>query len=79
MAAAQGSDANFFNGSGDAPAPRVGAPRYPAAHRARHLAAIDLRKSHVVEMRYFGGSSIEETAVALGVSSRAQKYLTHDA
>ena len=32
------------------------------------LAAIDLRKSKVVEMRFFGGLSIEETAEALGVS-----------
>ena len=32
------------------------------------LQAIDPRKSKVVEMRYFGGLSIEETAQALGVS-----------
>jgi RNA polymerase sigma-70 factor, ECF subfamily len=32
------------------------------------LQAVDLRKSKVVEMRYFGGLSIEETAEALGVS-----------
>jgi RNA polymerase sigma-70 factor, ECF subfamily len=32
------------------------------------LRAIDERKSKVVEMRYFGGLSIEETAEALGVS-----------
>ena len=32
------------------------------------LQAVDLRKSRVVEMRYFGGLSIEETAGALGVS-----------
>jgi RNA polymerase sigma factor (TIGR02999 family) len=32
------------------------------------LARIDARKSHVVELRYFGGLSIEETAAALGVS-----------
>ena len=31
------------------------------------LAAVDARKSQVVEMRYFGGLSIEETAEALGV------------
>lgn len=32
------------------------------------LQAVDPRKSKVVEMRYFGGISIEETAQALGVS-----------
>ena len=32
------------------------------------LAAIDPRKASVVEMRYFGGMSVEETAEALGVS-----------
>lgn len=32
------------------------------------LARIDGRKSRVVELRYFGGLSIEETAEVLGVS-----------
>jgi RNA polymerase sigma factor (TIGR02999 family) len=32
------------------------------------LEAVDPRKSKVVEMRYFGGLSIEETAEALGIS-----------
>ncbi len=32
------------------------------------LAAVDERKSHVVEMRYFGGLSVAETARAMGVS-----------
>jgi RNA polymerase sigma factor (TIGR02999 family) len=32
------------------------------------LAAVDQRKSRVVEMRFFGGMSIEETAAALHVS-----------
>lgn len=34
------------------------------------LQAIDPRKSKLVEMRYFGGLSIEETAEAMGVSVR---------
>jgi RNA polymerase sigma factor (TIGR02999 family) len=34
----------------------------------RSLAAFDARKSQVVELRYFGGLSIEETAEALGVA-----------
>ena len=32
------------------------------------LAAVDSRKSQVVEMRFFGGLSVDETAEALGVS-----------
>jgi len=40
-----------------------------ALHEAlERLEAVDARKSRVVEMRYFGGLSIEETAEALGVS-----------
>ena len=40
-----------------------------ALHEAlERLEALDPRKSRVVEMRYFGGLSIEETAEALGVS-----------
>ena len=35
------------------------------------LAAVDSRKSQVVEMRFFGGLSVEETAEALGVSPQA--------
>jgi RNA polymerase sigma-70 factor (ECF subfamily) len=32
------------------------------------LAAIDARKAHVVELRYFGGLSVEETAEVLGIT-----------
>ena len=40
-----------------------------ALHEALEaLHAVDPRKSTVVEMRYFGGLSIEETAEAMGVS-----------
>jgi RNA polymerase sigma-70 factor (ECF subfamily) len=35
----------------------------------QRLAAIDERKSRVVELRYFGGLSVEETAEVLNVSS----------
>jgi RNA polymerase sigma factor (TIGR02999 family) len=35
----------------------------------KNLAAVDARKSQVVEMRFFGGMTIEETAEFLGVSS----------
>ena len=42
-----------------------------ALHEALEaLQAVDPRKSRVVEMRYFGGLSVEETAEALGVSVR---------
>jgi RNA polymerase sigma-70 factor (ECF subfamily) len=34
------------------------------------LAALDDRKSRVVELRFFGGLTVEETAVALQVSSK---------
>ena len=34
----------------------------------RALAAVDARKSEVVELRFFGGLSVEETAEVLGVS-----------
>jgi RNA polymerase sigma factor (TIGR02999 family) len=34
----------------------------------RTLASIDPRKARVIEMRFFGGFSVEETAAALGVS-----------
>jgi RNA polymerase sigma-70 factor (ECF subfamily) len=37
------------------------------------LAAIDQRKSQVVELRFFGGLSVEETAEALHVSVRTVK------
>jgi RNA polymerase sigma factor (TIGR02999 family) len=35
----------------------------------QELAKFDLRKSRIVEMRYFGGLSGEETAEALGIST----------
>ena len=34
------------------------------------LARVDPRKAQVVEMRFFGGLSVEETAEALGISVR---------
>ena len=33
------------------------------------LATVDVRKSRIVELRFFGGLSIEETAEAMGVNS----------
>jgi RNA polymerase sigma factor (TIGR02999 family) len=37
------------------------------------LAGLDLRQSRVVELRYFGGLSVEETAQVLGVSTPTVK------
>jgi len=39
----------------------------------RRLAQVDARQSKVVECRFFGGLTIEETAAALGVSPRTVK------
>ena len=37
------------------------------------LAVLDLQQSRVVELRFFGGLSIEETSVVLGVSPATVK------
>lgn len=51
------------------PAVHQEAAEIVALHEALDaLQAVDPRKSRVVEMRYFGGLTIEETAEALGVS-----------
>jgi RNA polymerase sigma factor (TIGR02999 family) len=39
----------------------------------RDLAKLDPQQSEVVDLRYFGGLSIEETAEALGVSAATVK------
>ena len=39
----------------------------------QRLAELDPRQARVVEMRFFAGLSVEETAVALGVSERTVK------
>ena len=38
------------------------------------LAELDPRHARVVECRYFGGMTVEETAIALGVSPRTVRY-----
>ena len=41
-----------------------------ALHDAlKHLEAIDPRRSRVIELRYFGGLDVEETAQVLGIST----------
>lgn len=42
-------------------------------HALDALAEVDERKARVVEMRFFGGMTVEETAGALGVSSDTVK------
>ena len=37
------------------------------------LAAVDVRKSRVIELRFFGGLSVEETAEVLHVSADTVK------
>ena len=37
------------------------------------LSNIDVRKGRVVELRYFGGLSVEETAAVLGISPETAK------
>ncbi len=37
------------------------------------LAALDLQQSRVVELRFFSGLNVEETAEALGISPRTVK------
>ena len=53
----------------------VAAPQLPVDVVAlegalERLAAVDARPSQVVELRFFGGFSVEETAEALGISVR---------
>ena len=45
-----------------------------AVHEAlERLAALDPEQARLVELRYFGGLTIEETAAALGVSPATVK------
>jgi RNA polymerase sigma factor (TIGR02999 family) len=49
-------------------------PEFVAIHEAlERLEAIRPRAARVVELRYFGGSTIPETAVALGISPETVK------
>ena len=45
----------------------------------RSLAAVDPRQGRIVELRYFGGLTIDETAKVLEVSSRTVKREWHSA
>jgi RNA polymerase sigma factor (TIGR02999 family) len=54
----------------DVPASEPGADLLAVDAAIEMLAAEDPRKAQVVELRFFGGLSIEETAEALGISVR---------
>ena len=54
----------------DVPANEPGADLLAVDIALETLAAADPRKAQVVELRFFGGLSVEETAAALGVSPR---------
>ena len=49
--------------------PERGADLIALDEALEKLAAIDARKSKVVELRFFGGLSVDETAEALGISA----------
>lgn len=48
-------------------------------HALRELAAIDPRQSRIVELRYFGGLTVEETARVIDISPRTVKREWHTA
>jgi RNA polymerase sigma factor (TIGR02999 family) len=52
----------------DVPAPEPQMDVVALDHALERLASIDPRQSRLVELRYFGGLSIEETAEVLGIS-----------
>ena len=52
----------------EAPEPSVDLVALESALEA--LATVDPRPAQVIELRFFGGFSVEETAEALGVSAR---------
>ncbi len=54
----------------EVPAPTPGVDVVALNDALAELAALDPRPSHVVELRFFGGFSVEETAETLGVSVR---------
>lgn len=54
----------------DLPAPQTGDDLIAVDQALEALSAEDSRKARVVELRFFGGLSVEETAEALGVSVR---------
>ena len=54
----------------DVPAPNPGVDVIALEEVLDRLAALNERASHVIELRFFGGFTVEETAEALGISVR---------
>ncbi len=62
------------------PAPAVaGADLLDLDAALSRLAQLDARQARIIELRYFGGLSVEETATALGLSPRTVKREWHSA
>jgi len=82
---AQGVDSMSIEGV-DVPGPEPQVDVLALEDALTLLAAVDPRPSQVVELRFFGGFSVEETAEALGVSKRtvindwnsARAWLRHE-
>ena len=55
----------------DLPAPQFDFDLVAVDRAIERLEAVDARKARVVELRFFGGLSMDETAQALGVSLRS--------
>jgi RNA polymerase sigma factor (TIGR02999 family) len=61
---------NLDAGAGSGPAP---VDLLAVDQALERLAALDAQQARVVELRYFGGLSVEETAEALGISAATVK------
>jgi len=66
----RGGDAEHVAIDDQLMAPEPGRDLVALDEALRALAVVDERKAHVVELRFFGGLSNEETADALGVSAK---------
>ena len=63
-----GADADLVVRIRSFPCPKMPQSRSALDDAIQALALLDARKSQVVEMRFFGGLTVQETADALGVS-----------
>lgn len=70
----RGGEAERLPLEGDVAAIQADADRWDDLDRAlNRLAALDARQAKVVELRYFGGMTVEEAARVLGVSEKTVK------
>lgn len=70
----RGGEAERLPLEGDVAAIQADADRWDDLDRALdRLAALDARQAKVVELRYFGGMTVEEAARVLGVSEKTVK------